>query len=168
MLIDDLSRDDLVSALGTTWRGVSDRVMGGVSQATLGLEQCLGRRCLRLSGDVRLDNNGGFIQMALDLRPGGGHLDATGYGGLRVTVYGNGEGYSIHLRTTDGTRPWQSYRAHFEAPPRWREVRIPFEEFSPHRIDAPLDLSCLRRIGIVAIGRAFPADLCLAEIAFYS
>jgi hypothetical protein len=39
--------------------------------------------------------------------------------------------------------------------------------FAPHRVDAPLDLASLRRIGVVAIGRAFFADLCLAEIAFY-
>lgn len=167
MLIDDLRRGNLVSALGTTWRGVSDRVMGGVSQQTLRVEEQGGRRCLRLSGDVRLENNGGFIQMALDLDPGGAYLDASSFTGLRLLVYGNGERYSVHLRTADIVRPWQSYRAHFEALPEWREVRLPFADFRPHRLEAPIDLTRLRRIGLVAIGRAFFADLCLGEIAFF-
>ena len=167
MLIDNVSRDDFVSALGTTWQGVSDRVMGGVSRATLRLDERSGKRCLRLSGDVRLENNGGFVQMALDLQPDGGPLDASPFMGLRLVVYGNGERYSVHLRTADVVRPWQSYRAHFEAPAGWREVRLPFMEFVPHRLEAQLDLTSLRRIGVVAIGRPFFADLCLSEIAFY-
>ncbi|MDH3411650.1 MAG: CIA30 family protein [Gammaproteobacteria bacterium] len=168
MLIDGFRRDDLVSALGTAWRGVSDRVMGGISQETLRVEEHDGRRCLRLSGHVRLENNGGFIQIALDLSPEGANLDASSFTGLRLLVYGNGERYSVHLRTADIVRPWQSYRAHFEAPPEWREIRLPFADFKPYRLEAPLDLTRLRRIGVVAIGRAFFADLRLGEIGFYS
>ncbi len=167
MLIDDFSRDGLVSALGTAWRGTSDRVMGGISRETLRLEEHAGRRCLRLSGDVRLENNGGFLQMGLDLDPGGGTIDASTYAGVRLVVAGNGELYSVHLRTADVVRPWQSYRSEFEAPPEWREIRLPFAEFAAHRLEARLDLTRLRRIGLVAIGRAFSADLRLAEIALY-
>jgi hypothetical protein len=167
LLIDDFRGDDRVSALGTSWRGVSDRVMGGISQETLRLEMHRGRRCLRLCGDVRLENNGGFIQMALDLDPGGGCMDASSFTGLRLMVFGNRESYSVHLRTADVVRPWQSYRAHFDASPEWREVRLPFSDFRPHRLETPMDLTRLRRIGIVAIGRAFFADLRLGEIAFF-
>ena len=67
LLLDDFARDDLISAFGKPWRGFSDRVMGGVSQEVIVLFEIDGRRCLRLTGDVRLENNGGFIQMALDL-----------------------------------------------------------------------------------------------------
>ena len=105
--------------------------------------------------------------MALDLAPGGGSLNASALTSIRLSVSGNGEFYGLHLRAVDVARPWQSYRAHFEAPESWREVRLSFVEFSPHRIDAPLDLTRLRRLGPVAIGRAFHADLRLAEIAFY-
>lgn len=167
MLIDDFHRDDRVSALGTTWRGVSDRVMGGVSREILRLDELAGRRCLRLSGDVRLENNGGFIQMALDLASEGAYMDASPFTGLRLQVYGNGERYAVHLRTADLVRPWQSYRAHFEALPKWREIHLPFADFNPHRLEEPLDLTRLHRIGVVAIGREFFADLCLGEIGFY-
>ncbi len=167
MLIDDFTRCDLVSALGTRWRGVSDRVMGGISTARVEPVIVDDAPGMRLTGDVRLENNGGFVQAALDLAPDGGSVDATGHAGVRLRVRGNGERYSVHLRTDDVTRPWQSYRAHFVAPPRWDTVRLPFEAFAPHRIDAPLDLRRLRRLGVVAIGRVFTADVVVGEVALY-
>ena len=167
MLIDAVERDDLVSALGTSWRSVSDRVMGGISQASLHVDTHAERRCLRLKGDVRLENNGGFVQMALDLAPAGAAVDASSFSGVRLVVAGNTEAYSVHLRTADVSRSWQSYRAHFLTTPAWREFRLPFTQFTPHRLEAAFDPGALRRIGLVAIGRPFHADLCVAEIALY-
>ena len=45
-VLDDFSRDDLISTLGTPWRGFSDQVMGGISQETIALTEIDGRRCL--------------------------------------------------------------------------------------------------------------------------
>ncbi len=167
MLIDDFADEDLVSKLGTRWRGVSDQVMGGISQASVARDAIDGRPCLRLTGDVRLENNGGFIQAALDLAPSGDTLDASDYAGVRLIVRGSGEQYSVHLRTPDNIRPWQSYRAHFTAGSDWKTIDLPFASFVPYRLEAPLDISRLRRIGLVAIGRAFCADLAVSELAFY-
>ena len=167
MLIDDFSNADLVSTLGTRWRGVSDRVMGGVSEASVVRDVVEGRPCLRLTGDVRLENDGGFIQAALDLAGADETFDASGYTGLRLVVRGNGEHYGVHLRTPDNVRPWQSYRARFTAEPAWRTLELAFAAFAPYRLDAPLDVTRLRRIGLVAIGRAFYADLAVAELGFY-
>lgn len=167
MLIDDFSTPGLVSALGTEWRGVSDRVMGGVSDASVSRIDAGGRTSLHLRGDVRLENNGGFIQAALNLAPGGGTLDASDYRGIRLVVRGNGERYSLHLRTPDNVRPWQSYRAEFTAGTDWQTVDLPFADFVPYRLEAPLDVTQLRRIGLVAIGRAFTADLMASSIALY-
>ncbi len=168
MLVDDFAGSGFVSALGTEWRTVTDTVMGGRSQASLRYDHVDGLRCLRLSGQVRLDNNGGFLQMALDLGVAGGTLDASKFNCLRLLVRGNGERYSAHLRTPDNLRPWQSYRAHFTALSRWCEIRLPLDGFQPHRVDATLDVSRLKRLGLVAIGRAFQADLAVAEIRFAS
>lgn len=167
MLIDDFENPEQGSSLGTRWRGFSDRVMGGVSRETVAFEKIDGRECLRLTGDVRLDNNGGFIQAALDLGTWGRSFDASGYTGLRLKVRGNGESYSLHLRTPDNTRPWQSYRSKFTAGPDWQTIELPFAEFQPYRLETPLDRSRLRRIGVVAIGREFSADLAVCELAFY-
>ncbi len=167
LVVDDFRRDDLISALGTPWRGFSDRVMGGMSEETIALAVIDGRRALRVSGDVRLENGGGFIQAALDMAPPGQTRDASAFTGVLLVVRGNGERYGVHLRTPACLRPWQSYRADFVAEADWREIRLPFASFQPYRLTEPLDVRHLRRIGLVAIGRAFHADLAVSEISFY-
>lgn len=166
LIIDDRSADSLRSTLGSEWRIVTDGVMGGVSQGRLSLEKIEGRDCLRLRGNVSLENNGGFVQAALDL-PEDSLRNISDYGGLLIEVYSNNERYNVHLRTRDMWLPWQSYRATFTAVERWRSLRLPFADFEAHRIDKALDLRRLKRIGLVAIGREFEADLCLGGIAFY-
>jgi hypothetical protein len=165
-LIDDFSSADGRSRLGTSWRLVTDRVMGGVSNAAMSVREVDGRRALCMQGDVSLANNGGFVQVNIDLSPDG-YLDASDYAGLRLLVRGNGETYNLHLKTAATTMPWQSYRADFIADDQWREVRLPFAEFEPHRLVPALDLTRLLRLGVVAIGRPMRADLCIAEIGLY-
>lgn len=167
MLIDDFTDSDSISKLGTRWRAVTDQVMGGVSAASLAHDIIEGHPCLHLTGDVRLENNGGFIQAALDLTSSGKQLDASGYTGLRLVVRGNGEKYSVHLRTPDNVLPWQSYRADFTAVAKWQSIDLPFDSFVPYRLEAALDTTRLRRVGVVAIGRAFRADLAVSELSFY-
>jgi hypothetical protein len=167
MLIDNFIDEGLVSDLGTRWRGVSDQVMGGISKASVSRAVLDGRPCLRLAGDVRLENAGGFIQAALDLARQSGTLDASDCIGLRIVARGNNEKYSVHLRTPDNVRPWQSYRSHFTARQGWKTFDFPFESFEPHRLKVPLDITRIRRIGLVAIGRAFYADLAVSRLGFY-
>ena len=76
LIIDDFSRTSGLSELGTQWRGFTDRVMGGVSTAVSGIETVGGRRALRLVGEVSLENNGGFVQVALPLSADGSPLNA--------------------------------------------------------------------------------------------
>ncbi len=167
MLIDDFTDPNRQSRLGTVWRGVSDKVMGGISEPKVTHIALPDRNCLRLSGEVRLENNGGFIQTLLDLSTDDKGFDASMLTGVRLVVKGNNEVYGVHLRTPDNVKSWQSYRAQFTATPEWAEIKLPFSEFSPHRLEAPLDLKRLKRIGLVAIGRAFQADLWISEVGFY-
>jgi len=166
LTIDDRSSGDTHSNLGTVWRVVSDTVMGGVSQGELALNTVQGRPCLQLTGTVRLENNGGFLQASLDLGTDG-LLDASVYLGFEIDVCGNGETYNLHLRTADTGMVWQSYRASFVAPAHWQTLRLPFATFQPHRIEVPLALHRLKRMGLVAIGRQFVADLCFGRVALY-
>jgi hypothetical protein len=46
-------------------------------------------------------------------------------------------------------------------------LRLPFSSFQPYRIDKMLDLSKLRRLGVVAIGREMRADICIARLSLY-
>ncbi len=167
-IVDSGAAADLASDRGPAWRLVSDRVMGGVSDGTLRRETLDGRAAVRLRGAVRLENDGGFLQMALDLATDGGPVDARGWRGLELTARGNGHAYNVHLRTADLERPWQSYRQSFQADPEWRTLRLPFADFAPHRTDAPLDVGRLRRIGVVAIGDAFEADVSVADLRFFA
>lgn len=166
-IIDDLSRDFPESATGALWEMLTDRVMGGVSSGQMTRERVGGRIAIRMKGEVSLENNGGFIQMALDLDPSGATVDCRGFTGLEVEVAGNGEPYGLHLRTADLSRPWQSYRQVFRAEPDWRTIKLPFAGFAPHRTEAAFHPGRIRRLGLVAIGRVFEADLALAAIRFY-
>jgi hypothetical protein len=165
-IIDDLSRDPPMSAIGTRWQLFTDRVMGGVSDGSMVREIVAGQPAIRMRGDVSLENNGGFAQISLDLAPDGQAVDVSAWSGLELDVFGNGEEYGVHLRTSDLTRPWQSYRQSFRADPQWRTIPFRFQEFVPHRTDVPLDTRRLRRIGVVAIGRAFSADLAVGGVRF--
>lgn len=149
------------------WRLVTDAVMGGVSCGTLARETIQGREAVLMRGNVSTDNNGGFIQMALDLAPGRTSFDASAFTGLEIDLLGNDESYGAHLRTQAMTRPQQSYRQRFIAVGQWQTLRLPFLEFISHRIDLPLNTKLIERIGLVAIGRQFAVHLAVARLAFY-
>ena len=166
-VIDDLSAPHPQASGAGAWALASDRVMGGVSAGTMARESVQGRPAIRMQGQVRLENNGGFVQIALDLARDGGTLDARGWQGIEFDACGNGEVYGLHLRTPDCVRPWQSFRAQFTAGPDWQTHRLPFAAFRPHRIEAALDTGRLRRLGVVAIGRAFAADLAIGGLRLY-
>jgi hypothetical protein len=165
-IIDDRTTGDLHTALPTQWHLVTDKVMGGVSQGQLTPDTIEDRQCLRISGDVSLDNNGGFIQAALDLATDG-TLDASDFDGLILDVYGNSQSYNIHLRTSDLWLPWQSFRQSFATEPRWQSLKFPFSGFEAYRTEKQFNPSHLKRIGIVAIGKEFHADVCVGFLAFY-
>jgi len=167
VVIDDLSREAPMASLGTAWQLLTDRVMGGISEARMSREPVAGRAAIRMRGEVRLENNGGFVQIALDLAPDGAALDATPWRGIALDVWGAEQEYGLHLRTPDLARPWQSYRQGFRTSPHWQTVELPFERFVPHRTDVALDRRRLRRLGVVAIGRAFTADLALGGVRFF-
>jgi len=166
-IIDDLSNPHPHSSIGTPWRFVSDTVMGGVSSGTISRHEIGGRKALRLTGNVSLENNGGFVQMALPLNANAGRFNADGFTGIELVVRGNNEPYGLHLRTSDLERPWQSYRQTFVASEKWQVLKFPFDQFERYRTDKKLDLSKLRRLGIAAIGKEFSADVSVARVSLY-
>ena len=64
------------------WEYVADRVMGGVSAGQMTQEMVQGRMATRLCGDVSLENNGGFVQIASDLPD----MDASGWDGWSLSA----------------------------------------------------------------------------------
>ncbi len=167
-IIDDLRFDSPLSVTGNGWALVSDRVMGGVSSGSMSRETVAGREAIRMTGDVSLENNGGFLQVALDLGEAGDVVDASQWDGIRLDVLGNDQVYNLHLRTAENRRPWESYRQNFLARSEWTTVLLPFFKFEPHRTERSFNPTRLRRLGIVAIGREFEADIAVADIRFYA
>jgi len=166
LVILNLRSNGITPALDTSWRLITDAVMGGVSSGTLKKDKIQDKPCLRLRGDISLQNNGGFIQAALDIEDTPA-ANASAYDGIMLEVSGNNEEYNLHLRSKDVWLPWQSYRAPFVAPDKWQTIKLPFSAFGAYRIRKPLDPAHLKRIGIVAIGREFAADLCIGYLALY-
>lgn len=165
-IIDDRSTNGIQTQSGSEWRLLTDGVMGGVSEGQLSPATIEDYPCLRMRGDVKLDNNGGFVQATLNLSKQT-VKDIEAFTGLMLRVYGNNEEYNIHLRTADVWLPWQSYRTTFEAASAWKTLYIPFTEFKPYRIRKILNINKIKRIGIVAIGREFKADLCIGQVGLY-
>lgn len=164
LMLSDFSGDEPYIMTGARWRGFTDRVMGGVSDADFGASVVDGRRCARMAGNVTRDSGGGFIQMAMYLN----NFSASDYAGIELLVFGNDEDYNLHVRTSDCGWHDESYRATFHAEPRWQVIRIPWENLTPNRVSAPLDTSNLQRIGLLGWMRDFDADLALGTIALYS
>lgn len=167
-VLSDFTGEEPYVIEGAGWRGFSDRVMGGISDAQLEPSTVGGKSCARLTGTVTRESNGGFIQMAMYFGRGEAELDASEYRGLELLVYGNDEDYNVHVRTADCGWYDDSYRKTFFAPAEWQRVQIPWGDFEPNRVTAPLDSSRLTRIAILGWMREFEADIALAEIALYA
>lgn len=163
MLIDDFS--DQRSALGTEWQGFTDRVMGGLSDMQAGYREVDGRAVLGMRGQVRLENNGGFIQARLPLDTRGRSFDASGFAGFRINARALKPGaYYLHLRTSDTRRPWAYYSVRLDLAGDWATLAVPWSAFEPQRLDRPLDPARLRSLAVVAYGEAFEADVEVARI----
>ena len=134
-IIDDISRNTPFASIGNGWVLVSDRVMGGVSNGAMAREHVFGRNAIRMTGGVSLENNGGFLQIALDLGETGGEIDASAWDGIRLDVLGNDQTYNLHLRTTDIRRPWESYRQSFNAPPTGQRCSCLLQSSNPTELN---------------------------------
>ncbi|WP_414980194.1 CIA30 family protein [Congregibacter sp.] len=165
-LFDDFSEPQRASN-GFQWQYISDTVMGGVSQGAARHGVLASRPALQLGGTVSLENNGGFIQVALDLGALGETVDASAARGIAVCLCGDGGSYAINLRTADTQRPWQSYRSRMDSTEEWKTHYLPFSDFIAHRIEKPLDRCRLRRIGLISIGDPGPARVAVSRLALY-
>jgi hypothetical protein len=87
--IDDMSEEFPVTSSGTQWSGITDRVMGGTSSGTLSRENFHGRNCNVLRANVRMENDGGFVQMATDLAmdpTASNTVNASKYKGIELEI----------------------------------------------------------------------------------
>ncbi len=157
--------EDFTMQPETRWRFFADTVMGGVSSGQVRFLQEDGRTHARMTGTVSTANNGGFIQIRMDL-PTPPPDTAQG---VRLVVRGNDQRYFVHLRTAGTLLPWQYYQAGFEVARAWQEVRLPWASFEASGAmlrDVPR-AGALTSVGVVAFGRDHEADIEVREVGFY-
>ena len=153
---------------GKYWQYVSDRVMGGVSDGKVTLEQDGEMYYARLTGNVSTRNNGGFIQLRSGVSFKNSVKDGKNLQGVRLNVRGNGETYEIHITTNDRVYRGDYYSATFKADSDWKMIDLPFNKFKRKRSNnAKLDAKNITRFGIVAYGREYVSDVSVSTIEFY-
>lgn len=146
------------------WAMVSDQVMGGVSSAVLQQGDREGSPCTRLTGRTSLDNNGGFVQMKLEIAPASLRPD---YRGLFIELWGAAHDYNLHVKTGQLHRPWQSFRCTVSVQPEWTRFMVPFEQLQAHRTDAELQPAHITSVAVVAIGAEFDVDVSVRRFGFF-
>lgn len=165
-----IAEEQLIDIYRTTqdqpspWVMISDRVMGGVSRAERRQEQRDNSHCSCLIGHTSLANNGGFVQMKLDLQSSELRTD---YQGIFIELYGSAHEYNLHVKTNQLTRPWQSFRCSLAVEPRWTRFIVPYEQLQAHRTDAELEPTAITSIAVVAIGQEFDVDVCVRRLGFF-
>ena len=135
-----------------TWTTVNDPVMGGRSTSTV----TFGDGGLVFSGNISLDNNGGFASARGPQNPDLGRL-AAGATSLHVRALGDGKTYVLKAETG---QPW-SYIQRFATEPGVRRAYdLPVGGFQPvgRFLDPvpsapPLDTSALSRVGIYILDK---------------
>jgi len=153
---------------GKYWQYVSDRVMGGVSDGQVTIEQDGEMYYARLTGNVNTANNGGFIQLRSGVSFANTEKDGKNLKGVRLNVRGNGETYDIHIITNDRAYYGDYYSATFKADSDWKMIDLPFNKFKRQRYNTlKLDAKNIRSFSITAYGRDFTSDVSVSTIEFY-
>ena len=153
---------------GKYWQYVSDRVMGGVSDGKVTLEQDGEMYYARLTGNVSTKNNGGFIQLRSGVSFKNSEKDGKNLQGVRLNVRGNGETYEIHITTNDRVYRGDYYSATFKADSDWKMIDLPFNKFERKRYNtSQLDAKNIISFAIAAYGRDFTSDVSVSTIEFY-
>jgi hypothetical protein len=168
LILDDFSRTDGQSIIGTQWEGFTDRVMGGRSDIHARIAQTDNGPAIHMTGRVTTENNGGFIQVRLPLS-GDGRFDASAYQGVALTVRGKGDNYYVHLRTSRTRFPWSHYAQKLPVTEEWQRVELPFEEFEGQLMfgGREVNRNRLRSVAVVAAKANFQADIWVREVALY-
>ena len=94
--------DDFTDKPAERWEFITDQVMGGVSTGNVSFMTEKGTSYARMTGNVSLENNGGFIQFRRKVTS---HFDKSKQG-LELKLRGNKQKYFVHIRTTGTFLPW--------------------------------------------------------------
>ncbi len=164
-VLDNLENPGITSQ-GIKWQFFTDGVMGGMSEGRVTIERFREKKCYRMTGNVTTENNGGFIQMRVNINS---DIPDKNYNGIYLETYGNNLKYAVHIRTAYTKLPWQYYSSKFIAKNKWEEIKLPFSNFGQSNFYQPnkFNYNNIKTIGIVAGFDNFKADISVSEIGFY-
>ena len=141
------------------WIGITDRVMGGVSDLTISHADGI----FFMKGNVSTDNNGGFVRLSNRLA-----INSNEFKGIKFKAKGNNEKYEIHV-TLKGLKipPWSYFSQGFDVTDHWQEYEIFFSnlERSAGFSAVTMKAKNIRDISIAGFGRDFVVDLEIKEIS---
>jgi transforming growth factor-beta-induced protein len=160
-------RLDFQDGIGS-WSTVLDCVMGGLSTGKVG-QPAPG--ILRFTGELSLENNGGFSQMRTAVREG----ICAGADGFVLEVRGDGRKYTFDVRVSNVRMMAGSFQQQFETRNgEWTQVRLLLDGFRLYSFgravkNAPaLDAAKIESIGVtIADKQAGPFALDVRSIATF-
>lgn len=145
-----------------TWRGVTDQVMGGVSNLIIRHSDGV----FFMSGNVSTDNNGGFVRLSNRV-----DISSNDFKGIKFKAKGNNETYEIHV-TLKGLKipPWSYFSQSFDVTEQWQEYQISFKDLkrSSGFSAASMKAKNIRDLSIAGFGRDFVVDLAIKDISLIS
>ena len=168
-ILDDLKNPGLTTQ-GNRWQFFTDGVMGGMSSGKVKIKKVEGITCYHMTGNVTTENNGGFIQMRVRIKPPIQFpIQSNDYEGIYLKTYGNNYKYAVHIRTPYTKLPWQYYSLKSVANRNWKIIKLPFDDFKKSNFYQTKSLSYnnIVTLGIVAGFDNFQSDICISEIGFY-
>ena len=109
-------------SIARQWISVNDDVMGGISEGQFRITD---DKTLEFSGNLSLENNGGFAS----IRTQPADLNLDGYDTIGLRLKGDGRTYYFNLRTSSRNRV-SSYRAPIKTQKdTWQDIHIPLNAF---------------------------------------
>ena len=140
------------------WRGITDQVMGGVSELIIKYKDGV----FLMKGNVSTENNGGFVRLSNRI-----DLNSNNFQGIRFKAKGNNETYEIHV-TLKGLKvpPWSYFSKSFDVTNEWQEFEIFFQDLkrSSGFSAASMKAKNISDLSIAGYGRDFEVDLEIKDI----
>jgi len=144
------------------WIGITDQVMGGVSDLTISHSDGI----FYMKGNVSTDNNGGFVRLSNRI-----DINSNDFKGIKFQAKGNSEIYEIHV-TLKGLKipPWSYFSQAFEVNNDWQEYEIFFKDLkrSSGFSASSMKAKNIRDLSIAGFGRDFEVDLAIKDISLIS
>ena len=135
------------------WQIVNDGVMGGLSQSNVAWNEK--ENTLEFSGEVSLENNGGFASVRAILQ----NFKQQEFKKIKLRVKGDGNTYKFRMRNSknfDGI----VYSLDFETEKgKWKEIELAVDDFQPtfrgqiYTNYGKFDTNDLKQIGFLIAGK---------------